>query len=171
MPQQEGVYITSRFLDQRALDVAQAHNGGFVHQLADRFTGDFAQNDTLFLGYLPDHAVIWPQLSFFQTTALGGSVTLSLGLAADTSPKIKDVTGGVGISGKEEAFLSDVDVSSATNGRFIAEVALTDFGKPLYEHAGMDRSVDARLKVIATLEGGNPASGTVALSIAYTQGG
>lgn len=170
MPEFNGLYVSGRSADNRSLDVNSALAGAPIRVLTDvLLTADLAQNDTINLGSLPARAVPIASLGNYQTTALGTSVTMSIGFADDARPEVKAASSnGAGIASKTAALLSAANVASAGSGNALAAVALADRGKPLWALAGLTRDPGVTLKLIATLAGANPDSGSVAWTIPYT---
>lgn len=158
-----GNYITGRTESARNIPASQAHLGGFFQAFRDILTFDGAQNDTIFMGLLPDDAVLSDALSKVQWTGLGANVTLSIGVEDNTTQKFRSLTvDGAGLVGKTGILLDAEAVSNGGNASMVKDVALTDRFKPLWELAGLTASSGQDLKVIATVGGGNPSSGTIA---------
>lgn len=154
--------LLTLFEDNRSLDVPVGDlEGRYRIARATKISHDFAQNDTLKLIALPSHVKLSAVISRWRTTALGASVTLSIGFKDDARPAIKAVTAGSGITGKTAFFVSAADVSSAASGNAMSNVAIADENKYLWEMAGCSADPKLPLVIQALLAGANPASGSV----------
>lgn len=169
MAERLGTYITGLAFGTPSLVVENRHLSARYQTLNEIFAGDYAQNDTLFLAMLPAHAVLSSAISRVQWTALGSSVTLSIGLADNDSIEVKRVNAGVAMTGKTALFTGARDVATAGTAAIFAP-AIADRAKPLWDLAGLSADPGVALKVIATLAGANPASGTLHFEQGFTTG-
>lgn len=172
MTEHLGTYISSRAYDPDRRRRVEGYHIGQDYQTAnDRFTVDAAQDDTLFLFKLPAQSVLSDVISKIRWSALGAGVTLSVGFADDASAAKKRAdTGGVGITGATRALLNAENASSAGSASMVKAIALTDQFKELWQLAGLDRDPKEEIKIIATLGGANPASGTIAFEQGWLSG-
>lgn len=154
-----GANITAKLQD-RPNNVDPGNYGGQYRSVQDQFTGDAAQNDTVFMFTVPSDAVLSHALSVLAFTAFGAGVTLDIGFAADTS--IDSDGAGTPYAGDDNALATAISVASAGEVKLLEALGPADFGKKAYQLAGITASPKKDLKVVATFKGGNPASGTLA---------
>lgn len=154
MPKFIGSYATAAAATSAGL-VDQGRAGGRVCRLAHDFvTADAAQNDTIQLGYFDWDTLLDPELSVVEFTDLGTSVTMDIG----------DVT-------YPDALCAAQDVATAAGTcNPLKSVTIANRRKPLWEMLGYAslaaaKLIGARCELLATLEGANPASGTVGWTI------
>lgn len=125
-----------------------------------RITADAAQNDTVRLFEIDAHATLSTVISKLAFSALGAGVTLDIGFKADASIIMAN---GSGYAGDVDAIADGIDVSGAGTATFFGAQAAANYGKKIWELAGIDSGDPGkRLTVIGTFLGANPASGTVA---------
>lgn len=115
-------------------------------------TVDAAQNDTIGMVKIPANCRIL--VGRLLTTALGASVTASVGMYAQDGSGYIDAAGTVADSAVN--LLAATDVSAASTTAFANTIAL---------NAGYVTEKDIILAV--TLAGGNPAEGTITMDVEY----
>lgn len=149
-----GLYATAALATSAGL-IDQGRAGGRVCRLAhDVVTADAAQNDTIQLGFFEWDALLDPELSVVEFTDLGTSVTMDIG----------DVT-------YPDALCAAQDVATAAGTcNPLKSVTIANRRKPLWEMLGYAtiaaaKAIGPRCELLATLEGANPASGTVGWTI------
>ncbi len=113
-------------------------------------TIDAAQNDTIGLFEIDSSAFLAFGHSLIRWPAYGTSVTMSIGFADDAA---------LGVTSKTAVLASAVNVAAAGSGTLVPAVSIADAKKPMWELAGLTKDPRAKLLVIKTLAGANPASG------------
>ena len=134
----------------RLQSTALAYNGpplriAFGHRLVDA-----AQDDTIGLFEIDTSAHLSFGHSLIRWPAYGASVTMSIGIATDAA---------LGIASKTALLASAVAVAAAGSGSLLSAVSIADAKKPLWELIGLAKDPKAKVLVIKTLAGANPASG------------
>lgn len=151
-----GVAQTALNSEVQTTRPTQGHFGGkntvFVR---DVFDGDAAQNDTISLGVLPSTAILDPVASVVAFDDMGTSITLSVGDATHAT-----------------ALVNAADVATAA-GQISAlkSVDIINWGYPLWKMLGYAADPGGNIELLATLGGGDPASGTIAWQLAGQQAG
>lgn len=139
-------------------------NGRVARVLRDYITVDAAQNDTVVLGYLKWDTRL-DALSVLEFGDFGTGVTVDVGVAVGPSAGAAD----------PDCLVDGQDVSTAAGScSLLKSVGIADRHKPLWELAGFASLQAARsatgsdggqAKVILTLLGANPDSGTLSWSV------
>ncbi len=161
MTEHKGENIANRRDDARSLDVKAQHLHGRVLTWREKITVDAAQDDTIDLGVIPSHAVLSTVVSEFRHEAFGAGVTADIGFADNDR---------AGVSGQTAALAADLDVAAAGVKKLTAALGISDLDKEAWELAGATEDKKIPLKVIATLKGGIPSSGSIAIEQNYVTG-
>lgn len=120
---------------------------------SDALTVDAAQNDTIGLFEISTSARLSTAVSKLLHTALGTSVVAHVGFADDAE---------LGIASKSQALAASLDVAAAGSKILVNALAAADLNKDVWQIIGLAADPKAKVLVILTLAGSNPASGTVA---------
>lgn len=142
-----GAAKTGRLL---SVPISNAGPHPFVHR--DAITADAAQNDTIGLFEVKTSHKLSAVISFVAFTALGASVVGDVGFADDAD---------LGISAKGAVLASDINMAAAGSGKLIQALGAADWDKAVWEILGLAKDPQGVALVVLTLQGANPASGSI----------